>query len=93
MLKSLSNESTKTVYFEGCYLDLILKYNGKLKLDNHPSLEWQYTSLVNYLKFLMNEIPLLLIQNESNKDEEKILKKYRGLDYDGKMEYRIKGIK
>lgn len=93
MLKALSDESMKTVYFEGCYLDFISRYNGKLKLDNHPSVEWQYTSLVNYLKFLMNEIPLILIKNESDKDEEKILRKYRGLDYDGKMSYRIKGIK
>lgn len=36
-------------------LAFIEQYEGKLKLDNHPTIEEQYTSLVGYVNHLLKK--------------------------------------
>lgn len=55
-IQNCTSQYFNTFYFEGVYLDLLNRYQGKLKLDNHPSLEWQYYSLYQYIRFLMQHL-------------------------------------
>lgn len=50
-------------YFDNIYLDFAMKYNNKIKFDNHPSIAWQYTSLYYYLMFVIR----VLSENTYNK--------------------------
>ena len=83
-------DKIEALNFDGVYLDLVNIYHGKLKLDNHPSLEWQYTSLYHYVEFLMKHIPLELMKQDSTQDKFVLERKYRALDYDGNMRNRMK---
>lgn len=91
-IQNCTFQHSNTFYFEGIYLDLLNHYQGKLKLDNHPSLEWQYYSLYQYVHFLMQQIPLALMKKESLKDPLVLERKYHSLDYDGLLDSRIKQI-
>ena len=91
-IEDCAHHESKTMYFDGVYLDLVTLYNGKLKLDNHPNLRWQYTSLYHYVHFLMQQIPLLLMKQDTIHDEYFLMRKYCSLDYDGKMAYRMKSL-
>lgn len=81
---TLKNE--RTMYFDKITLDLIEIFNGKIKIDNHPNLDWQYYSLYQYIIYLMNNLPLYIMKN--NKDYN--INHYKSLDYDGNLEYRLK---
>lgn len=74
------------MYFDQIYMDLISLFNGRIKVDNHPNIAWQYTSLYHYIVTLMNTLPIVMMQN----DKEHNITKYKALDYDGKMESRMK---
>lgn len=87
-IEKVASNNDKTLYFAEAKLDLINVYNGKIKIDNHPNLEWQYTTLYNYVIFLMQYLPLELIKNKDLSDE--LLKKYEGLDFDGQLQARVK---
>ena len=89
-IENCALNNPRTMYFDGVYLDLVNRYHGKLKLDNHPSLEWQYTSLYHYVEFLMKHIPLELMKQDSTQDKFVLERKYRALDYDGNMRNRMK---
>lgn len=56
-IKEGTNDSDKTMYFDEIKLELVNRFNGKIKIDNHPSLLLQYISLCNYLLFLMSVLP------------------------------------
>lgn len=88
-LKELVSRNERCMFFDGITMDLINIVDGKIKIDNHPNLAWQYTSLYNYIIYLMNNLPLIMMQRTGDYD----FKKYRGLDYDGKMELRMKQIR
>ena len=64
-IQNCVSQYSNTFYFEGIYLDLLNHYQGKFKLDNHPSLEWQYYSLYQYIYFLMQQISFLLKNKEN----------------------------
>ena len=91
-IKDYSLHNQRTMYFDGAYLEFFNLYNGKLKLDNHPTLNWQYTSLYNYVHFLMRQLPLELMKLDSTKDIFILERKYKSLDYDGNMHDRIKSV-
>lgn len=80
---ALKNE--RTMYFDKITLDLIGKNNGKLKLDNHPNLAGQYYSLYQYIIYLMNNLPLYIMQRNNDYN----VSHYKGLDYDGNLERRL----
>lgn len=63
-IKNITLSSEKAMYFEGIYLDLIHMVDGKIKIDNHPNLERQYTSLYHYLIFLMDTLPAIMMKKE-----------------------------
>ncbi len=66
-----------TSYYDKTTLAGFQKYNGKIKIDNHPSIDEQYTNLVNYLMYLMESIPKMM---EDNGYSEAKLSKVRVLD-------------
>ena len=39
----------------------------------------------------MQQLPILLMREEQNRDPMVLMRKYKGLDYDGKLEERING--
>ena len=85
-IKSVVLQNEKALFFEGINLDLIEKFNGKLKIDNHPNLARQYQALYNYMIYLMDNLPLYLMYK--NKDDD--INHYKVFDYDGKLELRLK---
>lgn len=89
-IENCALNNPRTMYFDGVYLDLVNHYHGKLKLDNHPSLEWQYTSLYHYVEFLMKYLPLALMRQDTIQDKFVLERKYHALDYDGNMRERMK---
>lgn len=84
-IKFLMNllEVTKT---DKISLDLVNLYHGKIKIDNHPTLELQYASLYNYILFIMEELPIRIMKKYQIED----ISKYKGLDFDGNLERRLK---
>ena len=54
-IKSTTNLE-RTSFYNGITLAFIEQYEGKLKLDNHPTIEEQYTSLVGYVNHLLKNI-------------------------------------
>ena len=81
-----------TMFFDGFTHDLIQKnLNGKTKLSFIPDEEDQYQALCKYVEFLMQQLPILLMREEQNRDPMVLMRKYKGLDYDGKLEERING--
>lgn len=54
-IKSTTNLE-RTSFYNGITLAFIEQYEGKLKLDNHPTIEEQYTSLVSYVNHLLKNI-------------------------------------
>lgn len=89
--QDIENSARKydVMYFDGYNLDLVSKFNGKIKIDNHADLKWQYTSLYNYLIFLMQQLPIELMKKENGTS----IEKYKKLDFDGNMEKRIREIR
>lgn len=63
----------QAMFFEGIYMDFINVVQGHIKLDNHPNLVWQYTSLYYYLVFLMKQLPFKVAENDQAL---KLVKKY-----------------
>jgi len=81
-----------TMFFDGFTHDLMQKdQNGKNKLSFIPDEEDQYQALCKYVEFLMQQLPILLMREEQNRDPMVLMRKYKGLDYDGKLEERING--
>lgn len=80
----LQNE--RTMYFDKIALDFVQLFNGKVKIDNHPDLAQQYYSLYQYIIYLMNTLPLYIMQ----KNEDYNIDHYKSLDYDGNLKYRVK---
>lgn len=81
-----------TMFFDGFTHDLMQKdQNGKNKLSFIPDEEDQYQALCKYVEFLMQQLPILLMREEQNRDPMVLMRKYKGLDYDGKLEERIYG--
>ena len=81
-----------TMYFDGFTHDLKQKkLDGKTKLSFIPDEEDQYQALCKYVEFLMQQLPILLMREEQNRDPMVLMRKYKGLDYDGKLEERING--
>ena len=62
MINDINNEIEKvsqidrTNYYDGIRLSFFQNNNNKIKLDNHPTIEEQYTSLVGYVDNLMTVI-------------------------------------
>ena len=56
-IKNGTSNLDKIMYFNEIKLELINHINGKIKIDNHPSLCLQYTSLCNYLLYLIGTLP------------------------------------
>ena len=54
-IKSTTNLE-RTSFYNGITIAFIEQYEGKLKLDNHPTIEEQYTSLVGYVNHLLKNI-------------------------------------
>lgn len=48
-IKDVALQNEKTMYFDKITLDLVQMFNGKIKIDNHPDLVWQYYSLYQYI--------------------------------------------
>ena len=78
-----------TMYFDGFTHDLRQNQNGKNKLSLIPDIEDQYQALCKYVDFLLQQLPILLMKEEKNRDPMVLMRKYKGLDYDGKLEERI----
>lgn len=80
-----------TMFFDGFTHDLKQEtQKGKYKLSFIPDIEDQYQALCKYIEFLMKQFPILLMKEESNRDPMVLMRKYKGLDYDGTLESRIK---
>ena len=54
-VKLCAAQDEKVRYFDKMYIDLIIKYKGKFKIDNHPTLEWQYTALYLYINWILQQ--------------------------------------
>lgn len=46
----------RTDFYDGMNLSFFQDYNGNLKIDNHPTVEEQYSSLVGYVNHVIGEI-------------------------------------
>ncbi len=70
-IKRETNIDTRIAYFDQVEIEFINRFNGKIKLDNHPSLALQYETLSKYLLFLMIALPdiMPLPNKEALKDK------------------------
>lgn len=64
--------SDRLAYFNKVKIEFINRFNGNIKLDNHPSLPLQYETLSEYLLFLISTLPEIM----ALKNKETIKKKY-----------------
>lgn len=85
-IKETVFQNERTLYFDDINLDLFEKYKEKIKIDNHPNLERQYYALYKYMIYLMNNLPLSIMQSNNDYD----ITHYKAFDYDGKLELRMK---
>ena len=70
----------KIMYFDGIKLELINHINGKIKIDNHPSVRLQYISLCHYLLFLMMNLPTKMNLKNGESLRNKYVKKIGAID-------------
>ena len=70
-IRATATSHNKVLFYDGINIDLVNIFNGKIKIDNHPTILQQYKSLCDYLLFLMENLP------EKIKLPESIIKKYK----------------
>lgn len=57
----------KIAFFNRVKIEFINRFNGKMKLDNHPSLALQYETLSEYLLFLISTLPeIMALKNKES---------------------------
>ena len=78
-IKNGTSNLDKIMYFNEIKLELINYKNGKIKIDNHPSLFLQYMSLCNYLLFLITTLPIKMNLENADLLNNKYVKKIESL--------------
>ena len=58
-------EGEKTSFYEGMSLSFLEEYGGKIKVDNHPTIDEQYASLLGYAEHINEKVKVLTRADEN----------------------------
>ena len=58
-------EGEKTSFYEGMSLSFFEEYGGKIKVDNHPTIDEQYASLLGYAEHINEKVKVLTRVDEN----------------------------